>query len=222
MRFSSCFSLLPRSSRSPSSLYRLWIFASTFQLSLSLSLPRSSAPNNEISPPMPVRRCRSSISPLSSCEFYALVCGTVGSRWAKDKRVRKSLGDFLKHGGAAFVFFFWTFIHFSRCLLSFLCLCGTCNSSTPKTHNCPTRILCDTVVRSSSSVHNCSSTTPLYRPLFWFAVEVLNSAGEVVVQLYKDKLLQGEAIFVLKRSSLKYKDVFNRIVYMILNFKWGS
>lgn len=36
MRFSSCFSLLPRSSRSPSSLYRLWIFASTFQLSLSL------------------------------------------------------------------------------------------------------------------------------------------------------------------------------------------
>lgn len=105
MRFSSCFSLLPRSSRSPSSLYRLWIFASTFQLSLSLSLPRSSAPNNEISPPMPVRRCRSSISPLSSCEFYALVCGTVGSRWAKDKRVRKSLGDFLKHGGAAFVFF---------------------------------------------------------------------------------------------------------------------
>lgn len=58
---------------------------------------------------MPVRRTAVPLlylpAPLSSCEFYALVCGTVGSRWAKDKRVRKSLGDFLKHGGTAFVFF---------------------------------------------------------------------------------------------------------------------
>lgn len=111
----------PRSSRSPC----LPLYAVDFGSHPPGSIPlRSPVPLHPLSP-----HC-------SSCEFCALVWVCV-----RIKGFGKSGDGFFKHGGGSFCFLSLSF-HFSRCL-SFQC--GTCSSSTPRTHNRPARILCDTV-----------------------------------------------------------------------------